>query len=194
MRDRPRRDQDPVTAVEAGHRRSLLGDHTNGLVAEDASVGDCRDVSGQDVEIGSANGCRIDANDHVCGICDGGICDGGIGDIFPGLAARTVVAKCLQDLRSWRNVHASDDAIPTVGTAGRAEADLSESETAPEPDARSVVAALGLLCGTLGSLLRLFVGIHLIRLNQGRRAASQARGNPELALRVGAVGLLQTVQ
>ena len=61
-------------------------------MAEDASVGDCREIALEDVEISAADGGGINAHD-----CVGVIPNPGLVDFFPGLLAGPVVHECLHD-------------------------------------------------------------------------------------------------
>ncbi|EME65435.1 dehydrogenase [Rhodococcus ruber BKS 20-38] len=84
------RDEDPVAGCEVLHARPDLDDGADGLVAEDAPVGDLGDVAAEDVQVGAADGDRVDADDRV-----GGVRDSGVGDVLPGAFARTVEHQCL---------------------------------------------------------------------------------------------------
>ena len=65
-------------------------DGADGLVAEDASVGDLGDVALQDVQIGAADRDGVDAHDRV-GVVD----DHRHRDVLPRLVLRTVIHECL---------------------------------------------------------------------------------------------------
>jgi sigma-54 dependent transcriptional regulator, acetoin dehydrogenase operon transcriptional activator AcoR len=59
------------------------------LVSQNAAVGHRRDVALQDVQVGTADGRRVDSDHDV-----GGFGDRGIGDVFPGLLARSAEHQC----------------------------------------------------------------------------------------------------
>ena len=69
---RDARDEDSLSRVKAGNARSQLFDDADPFVAENAAVGHGRDVSLQDVKIGSADRRRRDSDDGVTRTPNGG--------------------------------------------------------------------------------------------------------------------------
>jgi hypothetical protein len=86
-------DDHPVVHREAAHRRADRDDGPDRLVAEDATLFDGGHVPLEDVQVGPADGGRVDL-DHDVGRVDGLR----IGDGFPGLLAGTVIDECLHRL------------------------------------------------------------------------------------------------
>ena len=79
-------DEHAVTDAESLDGIADLGDRADGLVAEDAAVGDGGHVAVQDVQVGAADRGGVDLDHDV-----GRFPDGCIGDVFPRLLARSVV-------------------------------------------------------------------------------------------------------
>jgi hypothetical protein len=87
------RDQHPVADAESLHRLADLGDRADRFVPQDAAVGHRRDVTLQDVQVGTADRRGVDPDHDV-----GRFGDRGIGNVLPGLAARAVVHQCFHGL------------------------------------------------------------------------------------------------
>ena len=74
------RDQHPVAGLDVLHARADLDDRADRFVAEDPTVGHGRDVALEDVQVGAADGDRVDPHDRV-----GVIGDRRVRDLLPGL-------------------------------------------------------------------------------------------------------------
>jgi hypothetical protein len=94
----------PPARGDAGHQHSVarrnradrrpdLFDSAHSLVTEDAPVGNLRHVTLEDVQVGAADGHRVDSDDRVLGIAQSRL-----GDVAPGVAAGAVVGERLHDL------------------------------------------------------------------------------------------------
>ena len=82
-----------LTGRDAGADR----DHgADGFVAEDAAVGHRGHVALEDVQVGAADGGRVDPHDRV-GVVD----DHRVGDLFPGLLPGSVVDECSHGFLHW---------------------------------------------------------------------------------------------
>jgi hypothetical protein len=79
-------DDDPVPGPETGHGVADLGDRADRLVAQDPAVRDGRDVALEDVQVGAADGGRVDLRDDV-----GGVPQDRVGDVLPDLVAGSVI-------------------------------------------------------------------------------------------------------
>jgi len=91
--DRHARDQHAVAGVDVLHACSDRLDGADGLVAENPAVGDGRDVSLHDVQIGPADGRPRDLHDRVRGVFDAGL-----RLVLPGSLPRTVIDECFHGL------------------------------------------------------------------------------------------------
>ena len=86
-------DDDAVADLQVSHRGANLGNGTDSLVAEDASVVHLGAVTLQDVQVSTANGGGVDTGDNVRGLKNGGV-----RDFLPGaLLVGAVVYICLHD-------------------------------------------------------------------------------------------------
>ena len=92
------RHQDPVADLERADGVADRRDRADRLVAEDAALGHGRDVTGQDVQVGAADGGGVDAYDDV-----GRVLDRCVGDVVPGLLPGAVVDECLHGSSSWES-------------------------------------------------------------------------------------------
>ena len=82
---------DAVADLQVSHRGANLGNGTDSLVAQDASVVHLGAVALQDVQVSTANGGGVDTGDNVRGLKNGGV-----RDFLPGaLLIGTVVHICL---------------------------------------------------------------------------------------------------
>ena len=99
---RDARDQHAVSDLDSSGAVADSRDCADGLVAEDATVGDCGHVALHDVQVGAADRGGLDVNDRV-----GAIDDHRISYFFPCLLARTVIHESLHQSpllsRSWRS-------------------------------------------------------------------------------------------
>jgi hypothetical protein len=87
------RHQHPVAGRDRADRSPDLFDSAYGLVAEDAPVGNLRHVALEDVQVGAADGHRVDPDDRVLGIAQGWL-----GDVAPRVAAGAMVGERFHDL------------------------------------------------------------------------------------------------
>lgn len=85
-------DQYPVAGTHRGDGRSDLVHGTDGFVPEDPARLDGRHVTLQDVQIGAADGDRVDPHDRVARVLDGRV-----GNVVPGSLAGAVEDQSLHD-------------------------------------------------------------------------------------------------
>ena len=83
------RDQDVVTRLDVPHCGAHFLDRADRFVSQDATRLHLRHVALEDVEVGSADGDRVDADDHVRVRLEGGI-----GYLLPLTLAGSVVDEC----------------------------------------------------------------------------------------------------
>ena len=109
-------DQDAVAGREPVHAVADLVDGAHGLMAEDPPGVHLGHVAGQDVQVGAANGGRVDPDDGVA-LVD----DLRVGNLFPRLPAGTVINKRLHDclrLLSWCRLKRYPELQPAAGAKG----------------------------------------------------------------------------
>lgn len=105
------RDEDPVAAVHGAHVGAGLDDFADRLVAQHGSGAYLGDVAFEDVQVGAADGGRVDTHDDV-----GGLLDARVGDLVPGRLAGAVEHECLHGERSSSVRRLVS--VPTVRRAG----------------------------------------------------------------------------
>jgi hypothetical protein len=90
------RDQHPVADREALDRLADLGNRADGLVAENAAVGDRRDITLENVQVGAADRGGVDPYHHV-----GRVLNCSVGNVFPGLLPGAVIHQRFHGHLRW---------------------------------------------------------------------------------------------
>ena len=86
-------DEHPIADRQGTYRGPGLGDRSNRFMPENPPVGHRWDVALEDVQIRTANGCRVNLHDDVGGFLKRGVRDG-----FPGLLPGAVIDERLHEI------------------------------------------------------------------------------------------------